>query len=137
MSAHNRSLQFGSSGLLLTAAVLGFLGVALGAFGAHGLKNLLESTGKQALWETAVSYQFWHVLAILALAMSAGGAEKILVRAGQFFTVGVLIFSGTLYIMALGGPTWLGAITPIGGTCLLIGWGILIYYAAKRLKSAG
>lgn len=91
------------------AAVLGFLGVALGAFGAHALKGKVD----EDLWRTAVSYQMWHVLAAMVVAAPL---------AKSLFLAGVVVFSGTLYALALGGPRWLGAVTPIGGLLLLGGW---------------
>jgi uncharacterized membrane protein YgdD (TMEM256/DUF423 family) len=92
--------------------LLGFLGVALGAFGAHALQGRLDERG-QELWRTAVAYQMWHALAILAV--SDKGSKHL-------FTAGVAVFSGTLYALALGAPRGLGAVTPIGGLLLLAGW---------------
>lgn len=92
--------------------LLGFLGVALGAFGAHALQGRLDERG-QELWRTAVMYQMWHALAILAV--SDKGSKNL-------FTAGVVVFSGTLYAMALGAPRFLGAVTPVGGLLLLGGW---------------
>lgn len=91
------------------AAVLGFLGVALGAFGAHALKDKVDAD----LWRTAVSYQMWHVLAAMLVAAPL---------AKNLFLAGVVVFSGTLYALALGAPRWLGAVTPVGGLLLLAGW---------------
>jgi uncharacterized membrane protein YgdD (TMEM256/DUF423 family) len=100
------------------AAALGFLGVALGAFGAHALKGKVD----EDLWRTAVSYQMWHVLAAMIVAAPL---------AKNLFLAGVVIFSGTLYALALGAPRWLGAVTPIGGLLLLAGW------VATILKKGG
>jgi uncharacterized membrane protein YgdD (TMEM256/DUF423 family) len=105
------------------AGVLGFLAVGLGAFGAHALR--LE--GPAAGWfETANQYHFYHALALLALAFGArSGVESDALwwqLAAWSWFVGVLIFSGTLYAMALGAPRWFGAITPIGGLALMLGW---------------
>ena len=91
------------------AAALGFLGVALGAFGAHALKGKVD----EDLWRTAVSYQMWHVLAAMVVAAPL---------AKNLFLAGVIVFSGTLYALALGAPRWLGAVTPLGGLLLLAGW---------------
>lgn len=92
--------------------VLGFLGVALGAFGAHALQGRLDERG-QELWRTAVAYQMWHALAILAV--SDKGSKGL-------FAAGVAVFSGTLYALALGAPRPLGMVTPVGGLLLLAGW---------------
>ncbi|MEJ2309587.1 MAG: DUF423 domain-containing protein [Gammaproteobacteria bacterium] len=112
--------------LLAAGAVLGFLFVALGAFGAHGLKTVM-SAEQQAWFRTGNLY-----LGIHAMAMLFAGILHHLFRtrtiavAGWLFFAGVLVFSGTLFLMALGGPRWLGAVTPIGGTLFLIGWGTLV-----------
>lgn len=106
------------------AAALGFLGVALGAFGAHALKDKVDPE----LWRTAVSYQMWHALAILAIASPT---------AKPLFLAGTVIFSGTLYALALGAPRWLGAVTPIGGLLLLAGWGAALLARKPAIKPAG
>lgn len=98
-----------------TAAILGFLGVALGAFGAHGLKNLLEAHATTAIWQTAVIYHLVH--AVAALWASEKRPAVVLV-----WTAGIVIFSGSLYILAVTNIRWLGAITPIGGILFLVGW---------------
>jgi len=103
-------------------SAFGLLGVALGAFGAHALRGRL-SPGDLDIFETAVRYQLVHAVALVAVALLAdripGAASS---WAGWFFTSGILIFSGTLYVLVLTGPRWLGAITPIGGVALLLGW---------------
>jgi len=135
MSVHNGSPQLTSPGSLLAGSILAFLAVALGAFGAHGLKETLESAGKLEIWKTAVDYQFWHALALLALAFRpAGLTGRSWAAAAICFVVGVVLFSGSLYWLALGGPRWLGPITPLGGTGFLAGWLILAIIAAKELK---
>ncbi|MGE3819379.1 MAG: DUF423 domain-containing protein [Isosphaeraceae bacterium] len=114
-------------------AILGLLGVATGAFGAHGLRERLAETGQAANYQTAASYQMTHALALLAVGC-AGLARGLAGRdpsgslnvAGWSFLVGVLVFSGSLYVLALTGQRWLGAITPIGGVAMLIGWAALI-----------
>ena len=108
---------------LRIAAVLGAIGVAMGAFGAHGLKARL-STDMLAVFETAVRYQMYHAFALLAVGLLdvVGRGGLALNLAGWSFTVGVLIFSGTLYALSLTGIRWLGAITPIGGVFLILGW---------------
>lgn len=110
---------------LIAGSVLCFLGVALGAFAAHGLKLNLYQTG---VWETAVRYQFYHALALILVGTIFAKkipASKIL--SGLFFLVGVILFSGSLYALVLTGHRWLGAITPLGGCFFLIGWGLLIH----------
>jgi len=104
-------------------AVVGFLGVALGAFGAHGLKARLDALGTSATFQTAVQYHMYHALALLAVGALAGptrwGAGSV---AGWSFLLGVVVFSGSLYTLSLTGVRWLGAITPIGGVLFLAGW---------------
>lgn len=116
---------------LLIASLAGFLAVALGAFGAHALKTKL-TPDLLAVWHTAVQYQFYHVLALLAvvLLMVQEGAENTALKvAGVAFVVGMLVFSGSLYVLCLSGVRWLGAITPLGGTAFLVGWSALTWYA--------
>ena len=117
---------------LLIAALLGFIGVALGAFGAHGLRGRL-SPEMLAVFETGVRYQMYHTLALLATGLIAARLGGWLVTAaGWFFVAGVVLFSGSLYALALSGVTVLGAITPLGGLAFLIGWALLAYAAAIR-----
>ncbi len=117
---------------LLIAAVLGFLGVAFGAFGAHGLRNRL-SPEMLAVFEIGVRYQMYHVFALLAVAAAIGhfGQVRLLTIAGWSFIAGTLIFSGSLYALALTGTGMFGAITPIGGLGFLIGWACLAFFAAS------
>ncbi|MCC7517064.1 MAG: DUF423 domain-containing protein [Pseudomonadales bacterium] len=122
-----------SSSLFMTlASGSGFLAVALGAFGAHALKNRLP-TDLLAVWQTAVQYQFWHTLALLGVGilLAQGSTARSLVVSGWLFTAGIVLFSGSLYILCLSGVRWLGAITPIGGTLWLIGWVCLAYATLK------
>lgn len=108
------------------AAVSGLLSVALGAFAAHGLRGQLEDKLMNA-FETGVTYQMQHSLALLAvgICLSIWGRNGLLVSAGGFFMAGILLFSGSLYLLALTGWRWPGPITPLGGVCLIIGWGLL------------
>lgn len=118
--------------ITLAAAVLGFLGVALGAFGAHALKPALEAHGSVETWKTAVLYQLVHAVALLALAGwrdAHGGPNS---RVAALWTAGVVLFSGSLYWLALGGPKILGPITPLGGVAFLAGWALLAWQAWKR-----
>jgi uncharacterized membrane protein YgdD (TMEM256/DUF423 family) len=116
---------------LLIGAVLGLLGIAIGAFGAHGLRGRL-SPDMLAVFEIGVRYQMYHVLALLIIAAVIGhaGQTRLLMAAGWCFIAGILIFSGSLYALALTGTTTFGAITPIGGLGFLIGWACLAFFAA-------
>jgi uncharacterized membrane protein YgdD (TMEM256/DUF423 family) len=108
--------------LLRIGAGFCFLAVALGAFGAHALKAKLEASGMLDVWNKAVLYHFLHGIALVALALS--GASN---RATYFLLVaGIVLFSGSLYTMALTNVRWLGAITPLGGLCFLAGWAWLV-----------
>jgi uncharacterized membrane protein YgdD (TMEM256/DUF423 family) len=128
----------GAPNFLPAGAVLGGLAVAAGAFGAHGLKPLL-SVEMLAVFETAVRYQLYHALALLlAGLLLEQGAEadrkrRTLLRlAGRLFLAGILLFSGSLYCLALSGIRWLGAITPIGGLCFIAGWGCMAWAASRK-----
>jgi uncharacterized membrane protein YgdD (TMEM256/DUF423 family) len=116
---------------LLVAAVLGFLGVLLGAFGAHGLRGRLTQD-MLAVFEVGVRYQMYHVFALLTVAAAIGhfGQARLLYIAGWSFIAGVVIFSGSLYALALSGTGMFGAITPLGGLGFLIGWACLSFFAA-------
>ena len=115
---------------LLIAAVLGALGVAAGAFGAHGLR---EQVGPKQLewWQTAARYQQIHALALLLVAWAPGSWTRARSLSALGFCVGVLVFSGTLYAMALGGPRVLGAVTPLGGLSLISAWAALAVHARR------
>ena len=114
----------------MLGCAFGFLAVAAGAFGAHALRARLGPE-LLAVWETAARYQMYHALALLAVAMAAGrwpGGGWT--AAGWLFTGGILVFSGSLYLLAFSGVRWLGAVTPLGGLCLLAGW-IALALAAR------
>ncbi|WP_281784199.1 DUF423 domain-containing protein [Sinimarinibacterium flocculans] len=117
---------------LALGAVYGFLGVALGAFGAHALKTRL-SAELLAVWKTAVEYQMYHALALLGvgLLLRQLGTSAPLQWAGAGFALGVLLFSGSLYALCLSGVRVLGAITPFGGMLLLAGWALLLVAALR------
>lgn len=121
---------------LLAAGLLGLTGVALGALGAHALKATLLERGMSAAWETAARYHIVHAVALVGFAgwMRAGNAS--IDRLGGWITwnwlIGTLLFSGSLYLLALGGPRWLGPITPLGGIALMLGWLLLIIRSFKR-----
>jgi uncharacterized membrane protein YgdD (TMEM256/DUF423 family) len=110
-------------GILLAGALAGALGVMIGAFGAHGLAALLEAQNRTATFETAVKYHLYHALALVLTGILYFQLPARPIRlAGLFFLIGLLIFSGSLYILCLTNITWLGAITPIGGLFLIAGW---------------
>ncbi len=121
-----------SNPFLFVAALSGFLAVALGAFGAHGLKARL-SEDMMAVYQTAVQYHFYHTLALLAVAvLLAGGLQSAALRAsGWLFAAGIVVFSGSLYALALSGMRVLGAVTPLGGLLFLAGW-VALAAAAYR-----
>ncbi len=103
------------------AALLGFLGVALGAFGAHGLEDTLKAHGTIETWKTASQYHLIHAVVLLVLGLFSTN-EGPARYAWRSLMLGVVIFSGSLYILSVTGVRWLGAITPIGGLLMLIGW---------------
>ena len=107
-----------SPSLVRLAAALCFLAVALGAFGAHWLKPMLQERDLVGVWEKAVLYHFLHALALLVLGFY-GGATR---GPAWLFVSGIVLFSGSLYAMGLTNLRWLGAITPLGGLCFLAGW---------------
>jgi uncharacterized membrane protein YgdD (TMEM256/DUF423 family) len=108
---------------LLLAGLNGFLAVALGAFGAHGLKERLSPTDLET-WLTGVRYQAWHALALLGLACLPAGWRRV-GPAALLLALGTVIFSGTLYALVLLDQRWLGAVTPVGGTLMIAGWVVL------------
>ncbi|WP_372964742.1 DUF423 domain-containing protein [Marinobacter sp.] len=104
-----------------------------GAFGAHGLRHVV-SERELEVFQTAVSYQMYHALAlIVAGLMSAVGLNRRLLSiASGFWLTGILLFSGSLYLLVLTGNHWLGPVTPIGGVCFMVGWGLLVAAALKK-----
>ena len=100
------------------AAALGFLGVALGAFGAHGLEKTFAANGRRGTWETAALYHLVHAVALLTLA----NRRPFPRGPWTLLATGIVIFSGSLYLLAYTGATVLGAVTPLGGVCFLAGW---------------
>lgn len=116
----------------IIASLFGALSVAFGAFGAHALRWRIEES-LLANYQTGVSYMFYHALALLAVAwaLSRWPASSLSVWAGWLFVVGIVIFSGSLFVMAFTGLRWLGAITPIGGVAFIAGW-LLLALAAWR-----
>jgi len=110
----------------LIASLLGGLSVALGAFGAHGLRGRIEES-LLANYQTGVSYMFYHTLALIAVVWALGKwpTSSLPIWAGWLFVAGIIIFSGSLFVMAFTGLRWLGAITPIGGVAFIAGWLLL------------
>jgi uncharacterized membrane protein YgdD (TMEM256/DUF423 family) len=107
---------------LAVGAIAGGIGVALGAFGAHGLKSR-AGTDLLAVFETGVRYHMYHALALLAVGWAATRWPGVwIATAGWLFLVGILVFSGSLYLMTFTGARWLGAITPLGGVAFILGW---------------
>lgn len=116
---------------LITASSLAAgLGVALGAFGAHALESKLATNGMLGVWQTAVTYQMLHAIAVFAVAITPQHTSPQIIRwlrrSAWCWLSGILLFSGSLYGLALGGPRLLGPITPIGGLLFLAGWGMAI-----------
>jgi uncharacterized membrane protein YgdD (TMEM256/DUF423 family) len=119
-----------------TGAALMALAVGLGAFGAHGLRATLDA-GMLAAWHTGVQYHAYHALGLLALAALYPRLPEGSARAsGLLMLAGILLFSGSLYLMALSGLRWLGAVTPFGGTAFIIAWLIVAWGAFKGLRNA-
>jgi uncharacterized membrane protein YgdD (TMEM256/DUF423 family) len=117
---------------IIVACLVLLLGVGTGAFGAHGLK---QHTGPDmlAVWQTAVLYQLVHGLGLLGLALMHDRYGSPLLRvAGLFMLAGILVFSGSLYMLVLSGQTWLGAVTPIGGVAFLVAWGMTAFNAYRQ-----
>ncbi len=122
---------------LFFAALSGFIAVALGAFGAHGLQNILHPDQKE-VWQTAVRYQMWHALAlgIIATLLNQHTDNTSLIKAGWLMVIGSFCFSGSLYALCLSEQKWFGPVTPIGGALLLMGWFLLLIFAFKQTRHA-
>lgn len=125
--------------VLLAAGILGATGVALGAYGAHALRAFLMERGMSVAWETAVRYHLWHAIALLPLGVwlrvDALGGERLARWAAGCWIAGVVVFSGSLYLLALGGPRWLGPVTPLGGLALVAGWLFVAVAAFTKKKT--
>jgi uncharacterized membrane protein YgdD (TMEM256/DUF423 family) len=118
----------------LIGSLLGSISVALGAFGAHALRDRIEAS-LLANYQTGVSYMFYHTLAlfIVVLALTRWPGSSQAVWAGWLFVIGIVFFSGSLFLMAFTGMRWLGAITPIGGVAFIAGW-LLLAWTAWQAK---
>jgi len=122
---------------LLLGALSALIGVGMGAFGAHGLKTVI-SPEMLTVYQTGVTYQMWHALGLIAIALISQHApdSKLLRWAGGLMFAGILLFSGSLYALALLNHTWLGMITPFGGVCFLVAWLLLTVSATTTTRSS-
>jgi uncharacterized membrane protein YgdD (TMEM256/DUF423 family) len=134
ISLPSKKLVIMNRKILITASLFGAIAVVLGAFGAHGLKNLI-SADALTIWAKGVEYQFYHTLALLFLSQMP--ESKLTRLAHVFFSLGILFFSGSLYLLATRTVTdisfvnYIGPVTPIGGLLLIVGWGMLLLSALK------
>ena len=119
---------------MLIGSGFGMLAVIVGAFGAHGLKSVLDANNRLDTFETAVKYQFYHALALVLLGILMNQFQhRSFILSGWGFVIGILLFSGSLYILSLTGMNKLGAVAPIGGLAFVIGWGALIWGIIKSV----
>jgi uncharacterized membrane protein YgdD (TMEM256/DUF423 family) len=120
--------------ILTIAGISGAIAVGLGAFGAHGLEALLIQNGRLDTFQTAVNYHFYHTLALVGIGILASIKPnwKGIAFSAWCMVLGILIFSGSLYLLSLSGITWLGAITPLGGLAFILGWCSLVYLNIKN-----
>lgn len=124
--------------LLYSTAFLGATGVIAGAFGAHALNTILTQNKTLTIWNTAVLYHLVHIPALLAAALyvaNNSAHSAWLIRAATCWMIGILLFSGSLYALALDGPKWLGPVTPLGGLFLIAGWLCVAGAAGKKTKN--
>lgn len=117
--------------ILAVAAFLLAIAVAAGAFGAHALKNTL-SADRLETWQTAVQYHAWHALGLMLIALIGTQFQIVVTWPASLILAGILIFSGSLYVLCLSGISWLGAVTPIGGVAFIAGWIMLGIQALKN-----
>lgn len=121
-----------ASPFIAMGAIIAFLSVALGAFAAHSLKNMLSSD-MLTVFHTAVDYQMWHGLGLLIIGLLLERKpSSLLIKSGWSMLIGIVLFSGSLYILALTGVKTFGAITPFGGIAFLIAWAMLAYHSIKQ-----
>ncbi len=118
---------------MVAGALFGLLAVMAGAFGAHGLRKMVSERVLE-VFQTAVTYQMYHALALVLVAVLAGLglSRRLLGIAAGFYLAGILLFSGSLYLLVFTGYHWLGPVTPLGGVCFMIGWGLLITAGLRR-----
>ncbi len=119
-------MEKGGVHMLLTGSIIAMIAVILGAFGAHALKARFVGTNYAETWDTAVKYQMYHALALIAIGILQTdvlfGSQTIFATASTLMLIGIILFSGSLYVLTLTGIKKLGAITPIGGLCMIVGW---------------
>lgn len=132
LSTHSSAMDPTQRRILVCAGVLGFLAVTLGAFGAHALKPMLMARGMVESWETAVLYHLVHSVALLALGFAREPLPAAAGRIAGCWAAGIALFCGSIYLLALGGPKWLGPVTPVGGLALLAGWALVAWSAGRR-----
>jgi len=120
--------------IMLSGAAFGGIAVAGGAFGAHLLKPMLEAAMLN-VFETALRYQMYHALALLTVACIGDRYPNVAVSAvGWLFAAGIVLFSGSLYVLSLGGIRWVGALTPLGGAAFIAGWAVLAWTVARQRR---
>ncbi|WP_354444976.1 DUF423 domain-containing protein [Marinobacter sp. MBR-99] len=114
-------------------ALAGLLAVMAGAFGAHGLRQVVSARGLE-VFQTGVSYQMYHALILIAAGLMPvlGLSRRLLTVACAFWLAGIVLFSGSLYLLVLSGHHWLGPVTPVGGVCFMIGWALLVAAALTK-----
>ena len=118
---------------ILSGALFGCAAVIVGAFGAHALKETLSATGRIDTYELAVKYQFYHSLALVLVGLLMGQFDSKQLRySGLSFSLGIILFSGSLYVLSLTGQTILGAVTPFGGLFFILGWVLLALGIYKK-----
>ena len=122
-----------SKTILMTASILLALAVAIGAFGAHGLKQHISGEMLQT-YKTGVEYHFYHALGLLLIGvLTISFPSELLKWSAIFMVAGIVLFSGSLYVLAISGIKWIGAITPVGGLCFIAGWVLLFFAVWKKL----
>jgi uncharacterized membrane protein YgdD (TMEM256/DUF423 family) len=121
---------------LFLGALSALTGIGMGAFGAHGLKTIVNPE-MMAVYQTGVSYQMWHALGLIGIAIMRhqNPESKLLNWAGWLMFIGIILFSGSLYLLTLSQSAWIGGITPIGGLSFLIAWLLISVYAAQKQHS--
>ncbi|WP_297792441.1 DUF423 domain-containing protein [uncultured Marinobacter sp.] len=120
---------------LVIGALLALVAVMAGAFGAHGLRDLVSARGLE-VFQTAVTYQVYHSIALILVAILTGMElpRRLLAVAAGFFLAGILLFSGSLYVLVLTDIRWVGPITPIGGVCFMVGWALVLIAGLRRQR---
>jgi uncharacterized membrane protein YgdD (TMEM256/DUF423 family) len=122
---------------VVLGSISGFIAVAMGAFGAHGLAGTIDEHAIE-VFKTGAQYQMYHALALLSLAHITAKNPGQAVVPGWAFVAGTVLFSGSLYLLAVTGAKWLGAITPVGGLSFMVGWASLAYLAlSTKVRSRG